>query len=211
MTRLYPSKMPFFVKWFFPTLIYRYPADEKQIYLTFDDGPHPEVTPWVLELLKQEQIKATFFCVGSQIEKYPEIFKQIVVAGHQIGNHSSRHENGWQTKANLYKDSTDKTEQLIAQHGISSKLFRPPYGRITPKQIKLLKQAGYKIVMWSLLSGDFYSKLDPVQALAFLNKNTRPGDIIVFHDSVKAFENLKAILPEYIVDLKNRGFIFQSL
>lgn len=208
---LYPSKMPFFVKWFFPTLIYRYPVDEKQIYLTFDDGPQPEVTPWILELLRQEQINATFFCVGSQIEKYPDIFRQIIIDGHQIGIHTYHHENGWQTPVKVYKNSVEKTERIIAQYGTLSKLFRPPYGRITFKQIRFLKQFDYKIIMWSLLSGDFHAKLNPIQALAYLKRQTKPGDIIVFHDSKKAFDNLKVILPEYIADLKKQKFMFDII
>ncbi len=211
MIRLYPSKIPFFVRWLFPKLIYHCSADDKRVFLTFDDGPTPKITPWVLDILKQEQVKATFFCVGSQIEKHPDIFKQILEAGHQIGNHSYTHENGWQTPSKNYKKSADKTEKLIARYGLSTKLFRPPYGRITPKKIKLLKQANYKIIMWSILSGDFSAKLNPAQALAYLTKYTRSGDIIVFHDSRKASKNLKIILPEYIKQLKKYGYFFDIL
>lgn len=212
MIPLYPAKMPFFIKWFFPKLIYRHQNNEKRIYLTFDDGPNPEVTPWVLNLLKQEQIKATFFCVGNQIEKYPKILKQVVAEGHQIGNHSYRHENGWHTPVEVYKESIENTKRLIAKNtSVSSQLFRPPYGRITPKQIKILKQSGYKIIMWSLLSGDFSSKLKQSQALYYLKKLTHPGEIIVFHDSRKAFKNLKKILPGYIKYLKEKGYIFDLI
>ncbi len=211
MIRLYPSVMPFWVKWFFPKPVYRYPDEENRIYLTFDDGPDPEVTPWVLDILKQEEVKATFFCVGNQIEKYPDIFKQIIAEGHRTGNHSYKHENGWRTPATVYKNSIDQTEKLIAQHTTSSKLFRPPYGRITHKQIKLLKRANYKIIMWSVLSGDFSNNLDPDQALIYLKKHTRPGDIIVFHDSRKAFKNLKLILPGFIRHLKKEGYRLDTL
>ena len=211
MIRLYPSKIPFFVSWLFPKLIYHYPADGKRIHLTFDDGPTPEITPWVLDILEHEQVKATFFCVGSQIEKHPDIFKKILEAGHQVGNHSYAHENGWQTPSKNYKKSADKTEKLIAQYGVPSKLFRPPYGRITPKQMKLIEQANYRIVMWSVLSGDFSTKLDAKQALAYLTENTHAGDIIVFHDSQKAYNNLKMILPEYIKQLKKQGYTFDIL
>lgn len=211
MIGLFPSKIPFFMPWVFPGLMYRRATNQKQIYLTFDDGPTPEITPWVLDVLEREQVKATFFCVGSQIEKYPDIFKQILEAEHQIGNHSYVHEKGWQIPAHLYKESIDKTEQLIVKHTYSSKLFRPPYGRVTPKQIKLLKQARYEIVMWSLLTGDFSVKLNPEQALAYLIQKSHPGDIVVFHDSRKAFNNLKIILPEYIRQLKKRQFKFATL
>ncbi len=211
MSHLYPSKIPFWVKWIFPRLIYNYPDDNKTVYLSFDDGPTPEVTPWVLDVLKREQVKAVFFCVGHQIEKHPDIFKQIIAAGHRIGNHTYQHENGWQTSTVKYVESLKQTEQIINQYTTSSKYFRPPYGRITPKQIKLLQQADYKIIMWSLLSGDFSSKLDPVQAPAYLKKHTRAGDIVVFHDSRKAFDNLKLILPDYLSYLKKQGFRFSVL
>ncbi len=211
MIRLYPSTMPFWVKWFFPKLTYRYPVEENRVYLTFDDGPEPDVTPWVLDVLKREQVKATFFCVGNRIEKYPDILKQIIAEGHQIGNHSYKHENGWRTPVVFYKNSIDKTEKLITRHITSSKFFRPPYGRITPKQIKLLKRANYKIIMWSVLSGDFYANLNPVQTLSYLKKHTRPGDIIVFHDSRKAFNNLKPILPAFIHHLKKEGLKLDKL
>jgi len=211
MMRLYPSKMPFFVRWLLPKLIYRYPADDNRVYLTFDDGPTPEVTPWILDLLKQEQIKATFFCLGSQIEKHPDIFKQIIDTGHQIGNHSFQHESGWKTTTGKYIESVKKTEKLITQYNITTKLFRPPYGRITPKQIKFLKQANYRIIMWSMLSGDFSSKLNPALALNYLKNNTQGGDIIVFHDSLKAYKNLKIILPAYIKQLKKQGYTFDKL
>lgn len=211
MIRLYPSRIPYIVRRLFPKLIYRYPANGNRVYLTFDDGPTPEITPWVLDLLKQEHIKATFFCVGSQIEKHPDIFKQIIDAGHQIGNHSFQHENGWKTASVEYLESVKKTGKLITQYNISSKLFRPPYGRITPKQIKFLKQANYRIIMWSILSGDFSSKLNPALALNYLKNNTHAGAIIVFHDSLKAYKNLKIILPAYIKQLKKQGYTFAKL
>lgn len=211
MIRLYPSTMPFWVKWFFPKLTYRYPVDKKQIFITFDDGPEPDVTPWVLDVLKREQVKATFFCVGNQIEKHPDIFKRIITDGHRIGNHTFRHENGWRTPAEAYKKSIDHTEKLIAQYTTPSKLFRPPYGRITPAQVKLLKRAGYKIIMWSVLTGDFSNNLDTGKALTYLKKHIRPGDITVFHDSRKAFENLKTILPDYIRYLKKERYKFEIL
>ena len=211
MNRLYPSKIPFFVRWVFPKPVYRYPADGNRVYLTFDDGPTPQITPWTLDLLKQEQIKATFFCVGSQITKHSDIFKQIIDAGHQIGNHTFEHENGWTTATKKYIESIVTTEKIIESFNVSAKLFRPPYGRITPKQMKLIEQANYRIVMWSVLSGDFSTKLDTEQALAYLTENTHAGDIIVFHDSQKAYNNLKMILPEYIKQLKKQGYTFDIL
>ncbi len=211
MIRLYPTKIPFFARWLFPKPVYRYATDDKRIYLTFDDGPTPQITPWVLDLLKQEQIKATFFCVGSQITKHPDIFKQIIDAGHQIGNHTFGHKNGWTTSTKNYVESIVKTEKVIESFNVSSKLFRPPYGRLLPAQIKQLDRLNYKIIMWSVLSGDFSAKLDPEQALTYLTKNTSAGDIIVFHDNRKAYKNLKIILPAYIKQLKKQGYSLDML
>lgn len=181
-------------------------AKESAVYLTFDDGPHPEITPWVLDLLARYQIKATFFCVGENVRKYPEVYRRIVQEGHAVGNHTHLHLNGWKNSFRKYV-----TDVELASSFIHSNLFRPPYGKIGPRQAWFLKRKGYRIIMWSLLSRDFEANLDRKEALNRLLNNTYNGSIIVFHDSAKAEENLKTILPEYIDGVLEKGFKMKEL
>lgn len=201
-------KVPNFLKKIFPSLIWQIPSKDKSIYLTFDDGPVPIVTPWVLDLLKAYNAQATFFCIGNNVYKHPEIFKQILAENHVIGNHTFNHLKGWQTNLQLYFENTEKCQEVI---NVETKLFRPPYGKITPKQIKLLKNKGYKIIMWDVLSYDFKNELDTKKALKKIIQHTNSGSIIVFHDSLKAFENLKILLPLYLDYFSNQGFIFKGI
>lgn len=163
------------------------------VYLTFDDGPHPKATPFVLDQLQMNQAKATFFCIGKNVIEQPEIYKRLLQNGHTVGNHTHNHFNGWKTSAFKYLKNV-----LSAQKYIDSIWFRPPYGRLTGKQALLLQQKGFKIVMWSLLSGDFDTKLTPEKCLQNVLKHLQPGHIVVFHDSEKAWPRLQYVLPRVL-------------
>lgn len=200
------------IKKIFNNLVWDIPNSENKIYLTFDDGPIPSVTEWVLDVLKSENIKATFFCIGDNIKKYPEIYKRILTEGHQIGNHTFNHLNGWKTKTNYYIENFKLCEtehsKLNPKHSF---LFRPPYGKIKPSQSKEIKQLGYKIIMWDVLSYDFDQNISEEKCLKNVISNTSQGSIIVFHDSLKAEKNLKYALPKAIQILKNKGFTFDVI
>jgi peptidoglycan/xylan/chitin deacetylase (PgdA/CDA1 family) len=176
------------------------------VYLTFDDGPHPTITPFVLHLLKNYNAKATFFCIGKNVQLYPTIYSQLQEDGHRIGNHTHNHLNGWKNKNKAYIKNV-----LQAERCINSKLFRPPYGRIKGKQAAFLIKRGYKIVMWSLLTGDFDINLSPEQCWGDMQKNIKEGDIIVFHDSEKAWERLRYCLPKLLEYCKNNNLQVLSL
>lgn len=171
------------------------------IFLTFDDGPHPQITPWVLNELEKHKAKATFFLVGENAVKYPEVVKMIVDAGHHIGNHTYNHLQGWSTSAYKYYRNTLKCEQEF-----STPLFRPPHGRITRAQHRSLSKR-FKIIMWSVLSGDYDRLLSPKRIIKGVVSNTVPGSVIVFHDSVKAEKNLKASLPEVLNQFSAKGLV----
>lgn len=180
-------------------LIWDIEPTDKEVFLTFDDGPHPTITPWVLNELKRFNMKATFFLVGENAQKYPEVVKQIIEEGHHIGNHTFNHLNGWTNTAFKYYRNTFKCEKHF-----SSTLFRPPYGRITRAQHRKLSKR-YKIIMWSVLSGDYDRKAEPSTITNGVLQNTVPGSVIVYHDSVKAEKNLKKSLPEVLKGLAQRG------
>jgi peptidoglycan-N-acetylglucosamine deacetylase len=189
----------------FGSVYWRIPVKEKCIYLTFDDGPIPDVTPWVLETLKSFDAHATFFCVGENVNKHNDIYKLLLEAGHRTGNHSFHHIKAWNTKKELYLDDVDKAHDLI-----NSRLYRPPHGQLTIPLIKILKK-NFSIIMWSLLSYDFDLSVTPERCLAILLKQTKPGDIVVFHDSLKAEPRLKYALPEFLKHFHAKGFVFRSL
>ncbi|MBI4930841.1 MAG: polysaccharide deacetylase family protein [Bacteroidetes bacterium] len=194
------------------------------IFLTFDDGPIPEVTPQVLAILKEHHAKATFFCIGANIEKHPEVFRQIISEGHSIGNHTYNHLNGWKTKTKEYLENIEKCNVQIGRYAdvqmktnphISSSahshiLFRPPYGRMKLSQYSLLSTQ-YSVVMWDVLSGDFDEKTSKEKCLKNVLSNTREGSIIVFHDSVKAKEKLFYVLPKVLEHFGEKGFEFLRL
>lgn len=184
------------------------PKVHKTIYITFDDGPIPIVTPFVLETLKKFCAKATFFCIGDNIDKHPDIFEQIKTDGHTIGNHTYNHLKGWDTSDNEYLKNTLKCQNLT-----KTCLFRPPYGRIKKSQIKLLRQhiPDVKIIMWDVLSGDFDLKLSPEKCLKNVLKHTEPGSIIVFHDSLKAKDRLEYVLPKALEIWTKQGYSFRVL
>ena len=204
------------IKKIFNNLVWDIPNSDKKIYLTFDDGPIPEVTEWVLDILKSKEIKATFFCIGDNIQKYPEVYKRILAEGHQTGNHTFNHLNGWKTETNHYIDNFKlcETEHLKLPIAIGTEhsfLFRPPYGKIKPSQSKAIRQLGYKIIMWDVLSYDFDQSISVEKCLENVISNTEQGSIIVFHDSVKAEKNLKYALPKAIQILKDKGFVFDVI
>ena len=206
------TKTPKTVKNLLRNFVWEIPNSNNIVYLTFDDGPITEVTEWVLDILKKEEIKATFFCIGDNIRKNPTIYQRILNEGHQTGNHTFNHLNGWKTKTIEYIENFKlcETEQLKlnAEHSL---LFRPPYGKMTLSQSKKIQELGYKIVMWDVLSFDFKSTITAEKCKENVLNNTSAGSIIVFHDSLKAEKTLKKVLPEVIQGLKNRGFQFDVL
>lgn len=206
-----PIKTPVAVIRYFKEYIWENPNAEDKIYLTFDDGPIPEVTPWVLDVLADYDIKATFFCVGDNISKHPEIFQRIINDNHSVGNHTYNHLNGWKTSEQDYLDNFNKTQKLIDNHKSTSKLFRPPYGRITRSQAKTIKDLGFDIIMWSVLSKDYKAQIKPEKVYDNILLNTKSGSIIVCHDNVKAYEVLKQSLPRSIEALMEKGFGFGNL
>ena len=206
---MYWVKTPFFIKKFlFPSYWWNGQkiAGQKTVYLTFDDGPTPEITPWVLQQLKEYEAKATFFCIGKNVEAHPSIFREISKEGHSVGNHTFNHFNGWKTPTSTYLQNVADCSKVM-----ETKLFRPPYGRIRRRQAKLLKQEGYRIVMWSVLSGDFDENISPQECLQNVLAHVKDGDIVVFHDSVKAFRLLEYVLPSVLKELKAQNFIFKKI
>ncbi|WP_178987328.1 polysaccharide deacetylase family protein [Winogradskyella schleiferi] len=219
--KIIPAKTPEFVKTLFPNFIWNIDTKKKALYLTFDDGPTPEITDWVLQTLKDYDAKATFFCIGNNIEKYPEIFQNTIAKGHAIGNHTYNHLKGWKHKTKDYVDDVEKTQDLInSKFQISEiknrdskivNLFRPPYGKFKSKQSKLIQELGYKIVMWDVLSYDWDQSVTEETCLKNVTSTAQEGSIIVFHDSIKASRNLKYVLPKVLEYYTARGFLFKSL
>jgi peptidoglycan/xylan/chitin deacetylase (PgdA/CDA1 family) len=169
------------------------------VYLTFDDGPHPDITPWVLDVLRTHGAKATFFVVGSRVQRYPEVMERMRSEGHAIGNHTMTHPDGWLTPVTAYMDEFRRCAELTG-----ATLFRPPYGRITPTQYRNIAPHA-RVVMWDVLSADFDSKCSPDRCVTNVLDNVRPGSIIVFHDSQKAWPRLEKALPAVLNGLKEKG------
>lgn len=197
---MYLVKTPAFVKKLYPELIWIGENIDKRVYLTFDDGPIPQMTPWVLDMLKTYYAKATFFCIGNNVVQYPEIYNRILNEGHRVGNHTFNHVSGWSIEDSFYYD-----EVALARKVIDSTLFRPPYGRIKKRQIKTLQQ-DYKIIMWDILSGDFDIKLEANDCLTNVIKNLQSGSIIVMHDSIKAEDRLRGFLENLLIHLTTEGY-----
>jgi peptidoglycan/xylan/chitin deacetylase (PgdA/CDA1 family) len=206
----YFIKTPWIAKKIFSSYIWSLPPGGNAVYLTFDDGPHPTITPWVLGQLREYNAKASFFCIGNNVERYPDVYKKIIDEGHAIGNHTHHHLNGWKTDDKKYIDDVLKAAQII-----KSNLFRPPYGRIKNSQSKKIAKAlqtnNFKIIMWDVLSADFDAQFSPEQCLQHVLDNVTSGSIIVFHDSEKAFNNLKHILPKTLQALNAEGFDFKKI
>ncbi len=202
---MYLVKTPKFIQSLFPNFFWKVPTDEKVLYLTFDDGPIPEVTPWVLEQLNLYNAKATFFCVGDNVNKHSQIFQDVLNQGHEVGNHTYDHQNGWGTDNIKYFHNVRTCARLV-----KSDLFRPPYGRMMPKQAQFL-QRHYKIIMWDVLSGDFDPNISKDQCMFNVTSKAKPGSIIVFHDSLKAFEKLQYVLPKVLKHFHEMGYEFRGL
>lgn len=210
-----------FIKKIFSNYVWDIPNNANKIFLTFDDGPTPEITEWVLDELRKHNIKATFFCIGKNIETYAAIFVKIINEGHAIGNHTYSHLNGWKTSTLDYLENTRLCEETIMKfnnnnpkskfYNSNSKIFRPPYGKIKPSQSNKLQKLGYKIIMWDVLSADFDQNISQKKCFENVFKNTISGSIIVFHDSVKGFKNLHYTLPKTLVYLKEKGFVFDVI
>lgn len=202
---MYLIKTPGFIQGMFPNFVWKMPAKQQNIYLTFDDGPVPEATPWVLDCLKKYDAKATFFCVGENVESNPAIYDRIQREGHTIGNHTFKHINGWYSENEHYIDDVASCATAV-----KSKLFRPPYGKIKPNQAKVLRE-DYKIVMWDILCGDFDPLVSKEKCLYNILDHVNAGSIIVMHDSVKTIDKLKYVLPKVLEELSNKGFVFKNL
>ncbi len=202
---MYLVKTPRLIQNLLPTFTWRIPTEEKVIYLTFDDGPIPEVTPWVLDTLRRFNAKATFFCVGDNVKKHPSVFQQVLAEEHAVGNHTFNHLNGWDSENISFFHNVRHCAKLV-----KSSLFRPPYGRLTPKQSQFLTRH-YKIVMWDVLSGDFDQTISKENCLSNVMASTKRGSIIVFHDSQKAAERMMYTLPHVLEHFAGKGYRFESL
>jgi peptidoglycan/xylan/chitin deacetylase (PgdA/CDA1 family) len=209
----YLVKTPGVIRKFYPDCIWNFSKDEPVIYLTFDDGPHPEATPYVLDTLKQFNAKATFFCIGKNVAAFPEIYKRIINEGHSTGNHTFNHLNGWKSSDEEYISNIREAGKYI-----DSKLFRPPYGRISKFQIRLLtasenakQKSIFKIIMWDVLSADFDVTLSAAKCAKNVISNAGAGSIVVFHDSEKALPRMKQSLLDTLGHFSGKGFTFQSI
>ena len=202
---MYLVKTPWWLRMFYPFLTWRIKTSGKKIYLTFDDGPHETATPFVLDLLKQYNARATFFCIGKNVAKHPAIYERVLAEGHSVGNHTMNHVNGWKVNDAVYVDEVTQAGVLIR-----SDLFRPPYGRIKRSQQRKLKTINPKLktIMWDVLSGDFDTGLPPEGCLAYVLYHTKAGSIIVFHDSTKAWERMSFALPKVLEHFSKEGFEF---
>ena len=227
--KFYFVKTPKIIQSIFSNYTWKIASHKKEIYLTFDDGPIHKVTPWVLNTLEKYNAKATFFCIGDNIKKYPDIFQEITLQNHAIGNHTFNHLQGWKTNTEKYLSNIDKTKNIIKslkredqrpktdakpstnnQQPITN-FFRPPYGKIKYKQSKALQNKGYQIIMWDVLSADFDQEISPEKCYQHVIKNVQNGSIIVFHDSEKAFKNLEYTLPKVLEYFTEKGFVFRTL
>jgi len=208
-------RTPFFLPLIYPQLVWKVRVSEKKIFLTFDDGPIPGPTEFVLEVLKKYDARATFFCIGDNVRKHPELFQKILDQGNVIGNHTFNHLKGWKYSTPEYVNNVALCEEQLGKARIPPQakgilpLFRPPYGRIKRSQINALNS--YRIIMWDVLTHDYQNSYSPERSLTNSIKATREGSIVVFHDSIKAERNMKYILPRYIDHFCEKGFSFETL
>lgn len=205
---LYFTKTPGILRLLYKNCTWRLQPSERTVYLTFDDGPHPRATPFVLEQLDKYKAKASFFCIGKNVAEHPDIFQEIFIAGHAAGNHTYHHLNGWKTGAAEYLEDIRAADQYI-----HSRLFRPPYGKITPRQISRLRseRSDMDIIMWDVLSGDFDTSLPPTGCLERVLLKTESGSIVVFHDSEKAWDRMSYVLPRVLEYFSKKGFKIAAL
>ncbi|MDC8002117.1 polysaccharide deacetylase family protein [Aequorivita todarodis] len=207
--------MPKFIQRLYPERIWAFSRKQHSVYLTFDDGPIPKVTPWVLDELKKHHAKATFFCIGENVQKHPEIFQRIISEGHSIGNHTFNHLNGWKTATSAYIENVEKAERQMGNNSKfkiqDSRLFRPPYGKITSKQAKILQRKGFKIVMWDIISYDYDAAISEEKCLQNVLKNIKPGSVVVFHDSLKAEKNLRYVLPKVLGFIGEKNWLCKPI
>jgi peptidoglycan/xylan/chitin deacetylase (PgdA/CDA1 family) len=206
---MYFIKTPFWLRLIYRSCIWRKPNQDRVLYLSFDDGPHPEATPFVLEQLSKFNAKASFFCIGKNVQLYPEIYAAILAAGHVVGNHTQNHMNGWKNTTENYMADIQEATKLI-----DSNLFRPPYGRISFSQIKALRldpNLPQQIMMWDVLSGDFDTNITGEQCANIVIQHAGPGSIVVFHDSAKAMDRLRIALPKVLAHFSKLGYQFKAL
>ena len=207
----YTVKTPSIAKVILPDFCWNFSRNQKVIYLTFDDGPHPEITGWVLELLSKYDSKATFFCVGENVKKFPSTIQALKALGHAIGNHTFNHLNGWKTSKDEYLKNIRESDAAFEDISLKTNLFRPPYGKLNMASRSQLANWNKKIVMWDVLSGDFDSKITNEECLENVIRHTQNGSIIVFHDSLKAEAKLKFVLPKVLDYFSEKGFKFKAI
>jgi peptidoglycan/xylan/chitin deacetylase (PgdA/CDA1 family) len=204
----YLVKKPGWLKKLYGRCTWEVNTTEKVVFLTFDDGPHPELTPFVLDELKKYDAQGTFFCLGRQVERYPDLYRRIIDEGHAAGNHTHTHPDGWRTPNGRYY-----ADILQAKEQIASPLFRPPHGHVTPFQVRRLRAAPFdlKVVMWSIMSGDFDPGTSPEQCCNNVAQHLAPGSIVVFHDNEAAASNLRYTLPQILSRFSQQGYRFAAL
>lgn len=204
----YLVKTPWWMKKLYPGCLWDMAVKEKTLYLSFDDGPHPVITPFVLQELKKYNAKATFFCIGENVARHPDLFQQLIDDGHAVGNHTFRHINGWKTTGTDYMNDIKKADEYI-----HSSLFRPPYGRIKRSQLRRLKQGENKmtVVMWNVLAGDWDPSVDPATCFERIKRKIAEGDIIVLHESEKAWDRMSYSLPKLLEYFSGKGFCFSKI
>ena len=204
--KFYTIKTPTIIQKFYSNYCWCFSSSVKEIYLTFDDGPTPEITTYVLNELKKHQAKATFFCIGKNVKNHPSIYERIKKEGHSVGNHTYNHLNGFRTNKINYIENIQQAEKLI-----ESNLFRPPYGRLKSSQARSIIGKGYKIIMWDILSGDFDTTITPEKCLKNVLEKTTNGSIVVMHDSEKAKDKIFYTLPKILSYYKEKGYLFKAI
>ncbi len=204
---LFLHRSPFWLKTIFPSYEWRVKTQDPVIYLTFDDGPVPDITAFVLDTLAQYEAKGTFFCIGDNVRKHPEVYAKIRAEGHAIGNHTFNHMNGWKTETEVYLENYYRCQDILE---LPTNLFRPPYGRIRREQYLRLPEST-RVIMWDVLSGDFSQAITPEICLFKSIRYTRPGSILLFHDSIKANRNMAYTLPRYMDHFAAKGYRFEAM
>lgn len=210
LSKLIPHRTPAVLRWLYPGLLWRVVTHHKHLYLTFDDGPVPGPTEFVLDVLSSFNAKATFFCIGDNVGKHPQIYRKVIDAGHSIGNHTLHHVNGWDTGTQAYHNEVTACDRQMQLPESAPRLFRPPYGKITRPQIGALRTS-HQIVMWDVLTRDYDKALTPEACCTGAIRATRPGSIVLFHDSLKAEKNMSYALPRFLAHFAEQGFEFKAL